>query len=101
MRIIVFFDLPVLTVQNQREYRKFRKYLVKSGFFMVQESVYCKLAQNSSAADAIAENVKKNKPPDGLVQLLRVTEKQYEKMECIVGNLKSGVLDTDERLVIL
>lgn len=51
--------------------------------------------------DAIIENVRKNKPASGIVQVLKVTEKQYSKMEYIVGNCKSEVLNTDERLVIL
>lgn len=101
MRVVVFFDLPTLTEKNRRDYREFRKFLIKSGFLMVQESVYCKLAQNSAAADTIAENVKKHKPADGLVQLLRVTEKQYAKMEYIVGKSKNNILDSDERLIIL
>ncbi|MGN0514108.1 MAG: CRISPR-associated endonuclease Cas2 [Lachnospiraceae bacterium] len=101
MRILVMFDLPVVTPAGRREYTKFRKYLLKAGFLMMQESVYCKLAPNASAADTIVENVKKNKPGDGLVQILRITEKQYARMECIVGEAATGVLDTDERLVIL
>jgi len=101
MRVIVFFDLPVLTESNRREYRTFRKFLIKSGFMMVQESVYCKLAQNSSVADIMVDNIKKNKPPEGLVQVLRVTEKQYNKMDFIVGEKTGDVLTTTERLVIL
>lgn len=101
MRVIVFFDLPVLTGANRKDYRAFHKYLIKNGFLMMQESVYCKLAQNSTMADAIVDNIKKNKPADGLVQVLRVTEKQFNKMDFIVGTKKSEVLDTDERLVIL
>lgn len=101
MRVLVFFDLPVTTSKERRAYYQFRKFLVKGGFLMVQESVYCKLAQNSTVADAIVQNVRKNKPESGLVQLLKVTEKQYAKMEYIVGESKSEVLDTDERLVIL
>ena len=101
MRLIVFFDLPVLTAKNRKEYRDFRKFLIKSGFFMVQESVYCKLVQNNAMADSVQENIKKNKPSDGLVQLLRVTEKQYSKMEYIVGENKSKVIDSDERLIIV
>lgn len=101
MRILVFFDLPVLTEKERRDYRQFRKFLIKSGFLMLQESVYCKLAQNSTMADSIIESVKKNKPGEGLVQLLKVTEKQYAKMEFIVGDCCSDVLDSDERLVIL
>ena len=101
MRVVVFFDLPVLTEQNRRDYRNFRKFLIKSGFLMVQESVYSKLAQNGTVADSILENIRKNKPPSGLVQVLRVTEKQYCKMEFITGSRKDKVLDTDERLVII
>ncbi len=67
----------------------------------MQESVYCKLAQNSTAAEIIIDNVKKNKPGDGLVQMLKVTEKQFAKMEYIVGESSSEVLDSDERLVVL
>ena len=101
MRVLVFFDLPILTEANRRNYRQFRKFLIKSGFLMLQESVYCKLAQNNTAADAIVENVKKNKPPEGLIQVLRVTEKQYNKMDYIVGSRKDCVIDSDERIIIL
>ena len=95
MRVLVFFDLPVLTSENRRAYAKFRRFLLKNGFLMLQESVYCKLALNSSAVNAIVDNVHKNKPEEGLIQLLTVTEKQYAKMDIILGQVKSEVLDTD------
>lgn len=101
MRLIVFFDLPTITSKNRHDYAVFRKYLVKLGFQMVQESVYTKLVPNNSKGDAITDNIRKNKPPEGLVQLLKVTEKQYSKMEFIVGTRNSDVLDSDERLVVL
>ncbi len=81
MRVMVFFDLPVITSANRKDYRDFHKYLIKTGFLMMQESVYCRLAQNSTMADAIVENIRKNKPADGLVQVLKITEKQFGKME--------------------
>lgn len=93
--------MPVITEENKREYRKFRKFLLKNGFLMLQESVYCKLALNSTAVRTIVANVHKNKPEEGLVQLLTVTEKQYAKMDIIIGDIKNEVLDSDERLVIL
>lgn len=101
MRILVFFDLPVLSLEQRRDYRSFRKFLIKDGFIMLQESVYCKMVLNESAAKAVVEQVKRNRPEDGLVQLLTVTEKQFLKMEYIVGEYKSEVLDSDQRLVIL
>jgi CRISPR-associated protein Cas2 len=95
------FDLPVETAAQRKEYRLFRKFLIKSGFLMLQESIYCKLAVNSTMAEAIVEQVKKNKPSEGVVQALRITEKQYSKMDYIVGKTSSEVLDSDERLVVL
>ena len=101
MRVLVLFDLPVLTGDQRREYTRFRNLLLKSGFLKLQESVYCKLALNTTAVNGIVDQIHKNKPEEGLVQLLTVTEKQYAKMDLIVGNVKSEVLNTDERLVIL
>lgn len=101
MRIIVMFDLPVVSAQDRSEYVLFRKYLIKNGFLMMQESIYCKLAQNGSVADLIIDNIRKNKPKGGLIQVMRITEKQYARMEYIVGISNSEVYDGDERLVIL
>ena len=42
MRILVMFDLPTETSEERRDYRKFRKNLIKNGFIMMQESVYVK-----------------------------------------------------------
>lgn len=100
MRVMVLFDLPSVTLAEKKEYRHFRKFLLKSGFIMMQESVYTKLALNATAANAIMENVRKNKPASGLVQMMTVTEKQFNHMEIVVGNLASSVLNSDERLVI-
>lgn len=101
MRVIVFFDLPTETPDDKREYRNFRKFLIKKGFLMMQESVYCKLALNATVAESIVRSVKSSKPKTGLVQLLVITEKQFNKMEYIVGNSESTIIDSDDRLVIL
>lgn len=101
MRVIVFFDLPVQTSAQRREYAQFRKQLVKDGFIMMQESVYCKLALNMSVAGAIMANVRQNKPPEGLVQMLVVTEKQFARMEFVVGESRTEIVDSDERTIFL
>lgn len=95
------FDLPVTTSENLRNYRKFRTHLLKSGFIMMQESVYCKLALNATVSEGIIQNIRKNKPMAGIVQVFSLTEKQFQKVEFICGEVKTEVLDNDERLVIL
>ena len=101
MRMIVFFDLPVDTSAERREYSRFRKFLIKSGFMMMQQSVYCKLSLNQGAAAAMAETIRKNRPTKGLVQMLLITEKQYSRMEYIVGSYDGDIISSDERFIEL
>ncbi len=101
MRVIVMFDLPVKSSADIREYNHFRKYLIKSGFIMMQESVYCKLALNATVAEAVISSVRKNRPERGLVQAFSMTEKQFSRIEFITGTSSWEILDTDKRLVIL
>ena len=101
MRLIVFFDLPTETSAQQREYRHFRKFLVRNGFVMMQESDYSKIVLNSTAAEAVRENIRKHKTSGGLIEMLVVTERQFERIEVVVGEVQSVVVDSDERLIIL
>lgn len=101
MRIIVFFDLPVATIKDRREYSRFHRFLIKNGFIMLQESVYCKLAQNQSVVESVSESIRKNKPPKGIVQTLVITEKQYSRMEFIIGSGNSDIISSDRRFVEL
>ncbi|MFR7854968.1 MAG: CRISPR-associated endonuclease Cas2 [Acutalibacteraceae bacterium] len=101
MRVLIFFDLPTETREDRRDYTRFRKFLIKSGYMMIQESVYSKLSLNSGQTDQIIEEVKKHRPQKGSVQILSITEKQYSKMEILSGNVDTDVLNSDERLVII
>ena len=101
MRVLVFFDLPTETVEDKREYRKFRKVLIKNGFLMMQESVYCRMLLTPSAGRAVLDVIRKNRPSKGIVQIMTVTEKQFSSMEYITGEHHSEVIESDERLIIL
>ncbi|MCI8425788.1 MAG: CRISPR-associated endonuclease Cas2 [Adlercreutzia sp.] len=102
MRLIVFFDLPVETGVQRRSYRLFRKHLIKEGFLMLQESVYAKLVTNDGAAGAVVMRLRKNRPPEGLIQVLKVTERQFATMDCITGNRGAyDEIDTMEEFLVL
>lgn len=101
MRIIVFFDLPSTTYKDQKEYNKFHKFLIKSGYIMMQESVYTKLALNNSIVNSEKEKLRKNKPNSGVVEILVITEKQFSKIEYLVGKKSEDIEDSESRLIIL
>ena len=102
MRIMIFFDLPTITQQDRREYRRFRKFLINEGFIMMQESVYCKLVLNSTVKESMMHRIERNKPKKGLVQSLIITEKQFAAIGYIVGDMRNDeIRDDDNRIVIL
>lgn len=98
MRVIVLFDLPVTTAKERSDYASFRRELIKDGFIMMQESVYCKLAMNLQAAQLIRERVKRVRPAKGVIQMMIITEKQYSQIEYLLGGPQEKQLDTTERL---
>lgn len=75
MRTIVFFDLPNVYAKDKRNYNMFRKFLLKEGFLMMQESVYSKIVLNQQQSQLLLERVRKNSPKKGLVQVLTITER--------------------------
>lgn len=101
MRVLVFFDLPTETLEDKREYRKFRKLLIKNGFLMMQESVYCRMLITPSASKSVLDVLRKNRPSQGIVQVMTVTEKQFAGMEYITGEHYSEIVESDERMIIL
>lgn len=101
MRLIVFFDLPTTTSEDLKIYRNFRESLIKLGFYMFQESVYVKMVLNASVGKSVISKVEQLKPDRGLVQLITVTERQFQNIITFTGEQTSEVLDTDERTIIL
>lgn len=85
MRLIIFFDLPVVSKADRKVYASFRKYLITNGYLMMQYSVYCKLFANREAAVKHVNLLQRNVPKKGQVRILLVTEKQYSRIEIIVG----------------
>ena len=43
--------------------------------------------------------VHNNKPPKGLIQTITITEKQFVKMDYIVGEYTSDIIDSEETLI--
>lgn len=85
MRILVFFDLPVVTASEKKAAAKFRKFLLKDGYHMVQWSVYSRICNGTDAIEMHESRLKQNLPKKGSIRLLTLTEKQYESIEILLG----------------
>ena len=85
MRIIVFFDLPVVTKRDRKIYAQFRKFLIKDGYDMIQFSVYSRVCNGEDGARKHYSRLRDNLPKKGSIRYMKVTEKQYAAMEILVG----------------
>ena len=102
MRVMCMFDLPMETSNEKRNYRIFRKSLLKNGFTMLQYSIYCRAVQNRAAAKKYENDIKNYLPPHGEVRLVYVSEKQYGDMQVLVGNRsKQELLVGNKELVVI
>lgn len=102
MRVICIFDLPVITNNEKRAYRNFRKFLLKNGFEMLQFSVYIRTCPNRSFANKFYKKIRAHAPRKGDIKLISITEKQFEDMECIIcsDKEKNIILQSDDLVVI-
>lgn len=98
---MIFFDLPTLTAKDLVDYRRFRKFLIKNGFIMMQESIYSRLVINRNSLSLVKKKVKDNLPSSGNVQLLEVTEKQFASIEYLRGKSQKKIVDSEDRVVEL
>lgn len=99
MRLILFFDLPMETSKNRHDYTVFHRYLIKNGFIMMQKSVYSRLVVNNVISRAVKEKIEKNLPPEGVVELLEVTENQFSRIEYLIGEKQTLVEESTDRLI--
>lgn len=85
MRLLLFFDLPMVSQKEKKIYSDFRKYLIKNGYIMIQFSVYCKIFNNRDSAVKHINMLYKNIPSRGYIRLMLVTEKQYNNSIIVIG----------------
>lgn len=102
MRLMLFFDLPVKTKKDRRAYTRFRTDLIRKGYMMIQYSVYVKIFANRDAATNHVKLLKRDLPRKGQIRILLVTEKQYARMEIILGGVsRQEQVFTEEVLTVL
>lgn len=87
MRIIVFFDLPVVERKERKAYAKFRKFLLNDGYVMLQYSVYSRICNGEDSVRKHMKRLRENLPPvNGAIRAMKITEKQFENMEILLGS---------------
>ena len=80
MWMLVLFDLPVVEKEERKAATDFRNFLLDNGFSMVQYSIYTKLFSGKDACEKYYRLIEQNLPYEGKVDIITITDKQYENI---------------------
>ena len=86
MRLIVMFDLPVITDKERKIATNFRKFLLDDGYIMMQFSVYSRICKNNDDLQKHINRLKIHSPKNGNIRMLQITEKQYSNIIMFAGS---------------
>ncbi len=85
MWLMVFFDLPVGSKEQRRRATRFRNFLKDDGYMMLQFSVYARVCRGQDAVEKHLKRVRSSLPKEGSIRSLQVTDKQFGRMELMLG----------------
>lgn len=85
MWLFALFDLPTETAIQRKAAAAFRKGLLQDGFTMYQYSVYIRHCASKENAEVHRRRVRLITPPEGMVSILAVTDRQFALIETLYG----------------
>ncbi len=88
MRLMVFYDLPVVTPAEKRAHAQFRSFLRKDGYDMLQYSIYARICSGQDDINKHLARLAGHLPMKGSVRAMQVTEKQFSEIRVLVGARK-------------
>lgn len=100
MWLFVFFDLPVKEKPERHRAAKFRNFLLKDGYMMIQLSVYARICNGQDRGEKHVQRLNANLPEEGSVRVIQITDKQYERMKTLVGKRTKNEKTKAEQLVL-
>lgn len=98
MWVLTMFDLPVDTDEARKAYRDFRKALLDDGFTMLQFSVYARHSPSEENAVVHENRIKSFLPDNGEVRVIKITDKQFERMKVFYGKMRKPTENQPEQI---
>lgn len=84
--VLVMYDLPLDSGNDVKAYNKFRKNLIRLGFYPVQKSIYGGSFKEKSICRQIIEKIRTASPDKGDIRTLVLTKGVVSEMEIIKGD---------------
>lgn len=86
MRLLVILS-PTDKWGTKAEYTKLRKFLQKDGYIRIAPEVYMRIVQNRKTSEKHYWRIEEVAPKTGTVRMIRLTEKQYNNIYMVAGEM--------------
>jgi CRISPR-associated protein Cas2 len=97
MWMLVMFDLPVVEAAERAAATRFRLSLLDMGFLRAQLSVYLRFCTSHAQLQTYCQRVEAALPKGGQVNVLQLTDKQYERIISFQGRCKEPAKKTPDQ----
>lgn len=94
------FDLPTTTNEERRAYTQFRDFLLDQSFLMSQFSVYLRHTTGRAQTGPIIRSIKQAVPPEGKVDILQFTDRQYSDIVSLRGRRRRDSRENPDQLAM-
>jgi CRISPR-associated protein Cas2 len=101
MWLFVFFNLPVGSKEQRRRANRFRNFLKDDGYIMLQFSVYARVCRGQDAVEKHLKRARSSLPQEGSIRALQITDKQFGRMELMLGTAPKNERIGPSQMVLL
>ncbi|MDW2931343.1 CRISPR-associated endonuclease Cas2 [Mesomycoplasma ovipneumoniae] len=102
MRILLMYDIYSENEQQNPEYNKFVKNLLKLGYVRIQYSIYAKIIPVHTIYQSERKKIINIIPKNSNVRILLLTEQQYQNMEILSGSKsKNEIINFEQEYIKL
>lgn len=95
--MLVMFDLPVVTASQRKAANRFRLSLLDMGFLRSQLSVYMRFCTSAKQVQVYCRRVEMALPSGGEVNIMQLTDKQYERVISFRGGRAQAAKKTPDQ----
>lgn len=83
--VLLMYDISVNTAKDRKNYDIFRKTVLRTGYYQLQESVYICRYKYRDKITSDLELFKKIAPENSNIRFILLTKQQFSTMEIVAG----------------
>lgn len=101
MRILVILDPPNVR-GTKMAYTAFRNFLISDGYLRIGAELFMRIVTNRKGAEKHIRRLQEYNPGSGTVRILRLTEKQFAKIQYLTGgpNMQERTVGSNVHIVL-